>query len=479
MTLADRTIAMQSAPHVRWRSRSRSRSSASHLCRHRAGAGPAAPRRRTADHPRRRDRAAAARIHPADPEGRRPGAAEHPGRHHQRPLVQRLRRRRPAHLHQCRRADGGGDAEPDHRRAGARNRPHRRRPSLAPARAARRPRRRSRSSRMMLGVGAMVAASRSGSAERRPGRHGGADARRRRRSSSSLLAYVRSQEDAADRAGVRFLNATGQSAKGMYETFKRLADQILYRGARRRSLHAVASAAGGARARAGRSGQGQPALGQEGFAGAAAAARPDARQAVRLPRSARRRRRAAIRSATTACRRAMRARSRPIASAICARAIAQIDALIQAQPHNPYFHELKGQALLEAGRPAEAIAPLRRAVQLAPEPGADPDHARPGADRHQQQGSCRRGGRAAASGARGASRNRRTPSTRSRWPMAARATSRSADLASAQAAFTARRHQDRARSSPRAPRRRFPVGSPGWVQGRRHRQLQAAKRSAQ
>ena len=49
-------------------------------------------------------------------------------------------------------------------------------------------------------------------------------------------------------------------------------------------------------------------------------------------------------------------------------AAAQIDALIQAQPHNPYFHELKGQALLEAGKPAEAIAPLRHAVSLAPNP---------------------------------------------------------------------------------------------------------------
>ena len=38
---------------------------------------------RAADHPRRRDRAAAARIYPADPEGGRPGAAEHPGRDHQ------------------------------------------------------------------------------------------------------------------------------------------------------------------------------------------------------------------------------------------------------------------------------------------------------------------------------------------------------------------------------------------------------------
>ena len=35
-----------------------------------------------------------------------------------------------------------------------------------------------------------------------------------------------SPEDAADRAGVRFLNATGQSSRGMSETFKRLADQM-------------------------------------------------------------------------------------------------------------------------------------------------------------------------------------------------------------------------------------------------------------
>jgi predicted Zn-dependent protease len=49
-------------------------------------------------------------------------------------------------------------------------------------------------------------------------------------------------------------------------------------------------------------------------------------------------------------------------------AIAQMDALIQTQPNNPYFHELKGQALLEGGRAQEAIAPLRRAIALAPTP---------------------------------------------------------------------------------------------------------------
>ena len=46
-------------------------------------------------------------------------------------------------------------------------------------------------------------------------------------------------------------------------------------------------------------------------------------------------------------------------------ALAQIDGLIQVQPNNPYFYELRGQALLEGGKPAEAIAPLRKAVQLS------------------------------------------------------------------------------------------------------------------
>jgi predicted Zn-dependent protease len=46
-------------------------------------------------------------------------------------------------------------------------------------------------------------------------------------------------------------------------------------------------------------------------------------------------------------------------------AIAQIDGLIALQPANPYFYEVRGQALLEGGKPAEAIAPLRKAVQLS------------------------------------------------------------------------------------------------------------------
>src|SRR3546814_21160999 len=40
---------------------------------------------------------------------------------------------------------------------------------------------------------------------------------------------------------------------------------------------------------------------------------------------------------------------------------AEVDALLAAAPHDPYFLELKGQVLLESGKPADAIPPLREA----------------------------------------------------------------------------------------------------------------------
>lgn len=46
------------------------------------------------------------------------------------------------------------------------------------------------------------------------------------------------------------------------------------------------------------------------------------------------------------------------------KALAEADALLATAPDNPYFLELKGQVLLESGRPEEALAPLRRATDL-------------------------------------------------------------------------------------------------------------------
>ena len=47
------------------------------------------------------------------------------------------------------------------------------------------------------------------------------------------------------------------------------------------------------------------------------------------------------------------------------KAEAEARALIAIDPANPYYHELLGQILLESGKPAEALEPLRMATQLS------------------------------------------------------------------------------------------------------------------
>ncbi|HVF38137.1 MAG TPA: M48 family metalloprotease [Sphingomicrobium sp.] len=49
------------------------------------------------------------------------------------------------------------------------------------------------------------------------------------------------------------------------------------------------------------------------------------------------------------------------------KAEAEADALLATAPDDPFFLELKGQILLEGGKPKEAIAPLRQAVARAPD----------------------------------------------------------------------------------------------------------------
>ena len=129
------------------------------------------------------------------------GAAERAGRADQRARLQRVRDGRPPHLRECRRAVRLQDAERDHRRARARDRPYRRRASVARCASSSPTRRPPRSSRMLLGVGAIAAGA------ARP-----AAATTRRRSARppiqapqemirrSLLSYQRAQEESADRA---------------------------------------------------------------------------------------------------------------------------------------------------------------------------------------------------------------------------------------------------------------------------------------
>ena len=142
-------------------------------------------------------------------------------------------------------------------------------------------------------------------------------------------------------------------------------------------------------------------------------------------------------------------------------AIAQIDSLIQEQPGNPYFYELRGQALLEGGRPAEAIAPLRRAVQLS--------HNAPLIEMLLGQALVASNNNAytdeAISILRAAvSRETEAPLGFSQLAMAygRKGDYAQADLASAQAAYL-RGDNKTARELASRAKTRFAVGTPGWV----------------
>ncbi|WP_295529711.1 M48 family metalloprotease [Novosphingobium sp. Chol11] len=51
--------------------------------------------------------------------------------------------------------------------------------------------------------------------------------------------------------------------------------------------------------------------------------------------------------------------------ALMDKALAEADALLAKTPNDPYVLELKGQVLLESGKPVDALVPLRRAVMLS------------------------------------------------------------------------------------------------------------------
>ena len=309
---------------------------------------------------------------------------------------------------------------------------------------------------MLLGLGAAVAGARSGAGAAGAAAVAAPQAAIMR----TMLSYQRQQEESADKAGVKFLNATGQSAKGMYETFKRFSEQSLYAAAgadpynqshpmpaeRVRALEELAKSS--------------PYWNKKDDA--ALQLRHDMMRAKIS---------GFMERADTVYRRYPA--SNTSLPARYARAIAtyrhgdlrsaqsQIDTLITAQPNNPYFYELKGQALLEGGRPNEAIAPLRKAAQLS---GSAPliemllGQALVASENKAYAEEAIRILRTALS---------REPEAALGYTQLAMAYGRKgdyaeADLASAQAAFM-RGDQKTARELASRAKTRFAIGSPGWV----------------
>ena len=312
---------------------------------------------------------------------------------------------------------------------------------------------------MILGVGAMVAAGRSGASGM--GQAGAAAiAGPTSAIQNSMFSYMRAQEDQADRAAVKFLTATGQSAKGMHETFKRLADQLLYQNryinpymqSHPMPSERVAALEGMAKASPYWDHKDSPAL----------QLRHDLVRAKLygfLERADQVARRYPPSDTSLPARYARAIASYRFSEA--RGALTQIDGLIQAQPQNPYFYELKGQALLEAGRPADAVAPLRHAAQIAPNPALIQIMLGQALVATRDRGRL---DEAVSILQAAVNREPESPEGYSQLAMAygQKNDLARADLASAQAAFV-RGDVKTAREIATRAKTRFPVGSPGWV----------------
>ncbi len=183
-----------------------------------------------------------------------------------------------------------------------------------------------------------------------------------------MLAYARAQESSADQAAVKFLNATHQSGKGMLELFQKLYNESLASARytdpyllthpmpldRIRNLERLVKSSPYYNA------VDPPALvlrhklmqaKLDGFLN------PAHEVYRKYPRS--------DLSAPARYARAIAA----FRIGDLKGALPEIDTLIKMIPPDPYFHELKGQALLESGKASEAVAPLRQAVKMLPSSG--------------------------------------------------------------------------------------------------------------
>lgn len=179
-----------------------------------------------------------------------------------------------------------------------------------------------------------------------------------------VLAYSRTQEAAADQAGAKFMNATGQSPRGMVTVFDRFADQEALSGYRQdpfiRSHPLSRDRVANLQSLADES----PFKDKKDSAADLAEydlMRAKLRGFIETPEVVLRRYPMSDHSAPARYARA----AAFFRSAQLDRALPEIDSLIAEKPSYPYFWELKGQILLESSRAKEAVAPYRKAVQLA------------------------------------------------------------------------------------------------------------------
>ena len=182
----------------------------------------------------------------------------------------------------------------------------------------------------------------------------------------ALLAERRSQESAADQAGLAFLNRTKQSGRGMLATFERFAQQEYISDALKDPFvrsHPVATTR---LARLRRKVEASPYYNVKDS--------PELQlrhDLMRAKLSGYLESPAAVFNRFPPQNKSLPARyARAIATYFrggsqgLKSALAQLDQLITAKPNYPYFWELKGDLLMRSGRKREAIGPLKRALKL-------------------------------------------------------------------------------------------------------------------
>ncbi len=187
----------------------------------------------------------------------------------------------------------------------------------------------------------------------------------------SFLAFTRTQEASADAAGSQYLSTAGLTGRGSLEFFRKLQEYEFRRGYNQNDETEFARThpLSGNRIAALRDGYAQdPAWDVP----------PDAQEQRRFERI--KAKLFGFQNPPERTLSAYPAEDGSIAAryarayayhkeALVDHALAETEALLAAEPENPYFLELKGQILLESGRPADALAPLRRSVMLS---GANP-----------------------------------------------------------------------------------------------------------
>ncbi len=183
---------------------------------------------------------------------------------------------------------------------------------------------------------------------------------------TDLLKYSRTQESAADAAALKYLDATGQSARGMADFFRLLQADIRMQGGREHpylSSHPLTND---------RISVVENHLLLSRFADAAPP--PDQINDHNIMRA---KLIGFLQPLANVLRvypetdNSIAARyARSVAYYLEANlmvAVPLVDGLIAEAPQNPYFYELKGQMLFENGRIEQSLEPFRKSIELAPD----------------------------------------------------------------------------------------------------------------